>query len=88
MRGYYLGRYRDNTLLAAQTEYRFLPFPFSERWGAAAFVGVGTVSDGISELDFSKLKVAGGTGVRLLNFRSQDIFTRFDVAVTEDGLGY
>lgn len=88
MRGYYLGRYRDQTLLAAQTEYRFLPFPFSERWGAAAFVGVGTVSDGISELDFSKLKVAGGTGVRFLIFRSKDIFTRFDVAVTEDGLGY
>lgn len=88
MRGYYLGRYRDRTLLAAQTEYRFLPFPFSERWGAAAFVGVGTVSDGISNVDFSKLKVAGGTGVRFLIFRSKDIFTRFDVAVTEDGLGY
>ncbi len=88
MRGYYLGRYRDNTLLATQTEYRFLPFPFSERWGAAAFVGVGTVSDGISKLDLRKLKVAGGTGVRFLIFRSKDIFTRFDVAFTEDGLGY
>ncbi|WP_462251288.1 BamA/TamA family outer membrane protein [Ekhidna sp.] len=88
MRGYYLGRYRDNTLLAAQTEYRFLPFPFSERWGAAAFVGVGTVSDGVPNLDFSKLKVAGGTGVRFLIFKSKDIFTRFDVAFSEDGLGY
>ncbi|MEM9261706.1 MAG: BamA/TamA family outer membrane protein, partial [Bacteroidota bacterium] len=88
MRGYYLGRYRDETLLAAQTEYRFLPFPFSERWGAAAFVGIGTVSDGVAELDLSKLKVAGGTGVRFLIFKSKDIFTRFDVAVSEDGLGY
>jgi hypothetical protein len=88
MRGYYLGRYRDQTLLAAQTEYRFLPFPFSKRWGAAAFVGVGTVSDGVRELDMSKLKVSGGTGVRFLIFRSKDIFTRFDVAFSEDGLGY
>lgn len=88
MRGYYLGRYRDQTLLASQTEYRFLPFPFSERWGAAAFLGVGTVSDGVRELDMSKLKVSGGTGVRFLIFRSKDIFTRFDVAFSEDGLGY
>ncbi len=88
MRGYYLGRYRDNTLLAAQTEYRFLPFPFSKRWGAAAFVGFGTVSDGVRDIDLSKLKVAGGTGVRFLIFKSKDIFTRFDVAVSEDGLGY
>lgn len=88
MRGYYLGRYRDRTLLAAQTEYRFLPFPFSNRLGAAAFVGFGTVSDGVSNLDLSKLKVAGGTGVRFLIFKSKDIFTRFDVAVSEDGLGY
>lgn len=88
MRGYYLGRYRDQTLLAAQTEYRLLPFSFSKRWGAAAFVGFGTVSDGVRELDLSKLKVAGGTGVRFLIFKSKDIFTRFDVAVSEDGLGY
>lgn len=88
LRGYYLGRYRDQTLLAAQTEYRFLPFPFSNRWGAAAFVGFGTVSDGAAEIDLSKLKVAGGTGVRFLIFKSKDIFTRFDVAFSEDGLGY
>lgn len=88
MRGYYLGRYRDKTLMAAQTEYRFLPFPFSRRWGAAAFVSAGTVSDGVSNLDFSKLKVSGGTGVRFLIFRSKDIFTRFDVSFTEDGFGY
>ncbi|MEP1033487.1 BamA/TamA family outer membrane protein [Ekhidna sp.] len=88
MRGYYLGRYRDQTLLAAQTEYRFLPFPFSKRLGAAAFVALGTVSEGAPKLDVSKLKVAGGTGVRFLIFKSKDIFTRFDVAVSEDGLGY
>ena len=34
MRGY-LGRYRDQNLLAAQVEYRILPFSFSKRIGAA-----------------------------------------------------
>ncbi|MEQ8472812.1 MAG: BamA/TamA family outer membrane protein [Marinoscillum sp.] len=88
MRGYYLGRYRDKTLLAAQTEYRFLPFSFSKRWGAAAFMGLGTVSDGLAALDWSHLKVAGGAGVRFLIFPNKDIFTRFDVAFSEDGPGY
>lgn len=88
MRGYYLGRYRDNALLAAQSEYRFLPFPFSKRWGAAAFVSVGTVGRSIKEIDLGLLKVAGGAGVRFLIFRSKDIFTRFDLAFSEDGPGY
>lgn len=88
MRGYYLGRYRDNVLVAAQTEYRFLPFPFSKRWGAAAFLGVGTVSDSFSQIKMDLLKVTGGTGVRFLLFQNKDIFTRFDIAFSEDGPGY
>lgn len=88
MRGYYLGRYRDNALIAAQTEYRFLPFPFSKRWGAATFLGVGTVDESPGKIDFSNLKMSGGAGVRFLIFRNKDIFTRFDVAFSEDGPGY
>ena len=88
MRGYYTGRYRDNTLVAAQAEYRFLPFPFSQRWGAAAFIGVGTVAGAINEIDLSYLKAAGGAGVRFLIFKEKDIFTRFDVAFSEDGPGF
>ena len=42
MRGYYLGRFRDKNMLATQAEYRFLPFAFSNRWGAAAFVLFGS----------------------------------------------
>jgi hypothetical protein len=88
MRGYYTGRYRDNTLMAAQTEYRFLPFPFSQRWGAAAFVGVGTVASSISSVNINDLKVTGGAGVRYLIFKNKDIYTRFDVAFSEDGPGF
>lgn len=88
MRGYYLGRYRDNTLMAGQTELRFLPFSFSKRWGAAAFFSVGTVASSPRELDFSNLKASGGAGVRFMIFPNKDTFTRFDVAFSEDGPGY
>ena len=46
MRGYYVGRYRDRTLTAAQAELRFLPLPlgFTHRIGAATWVAAGTVA--------------------------------------------
>ncbi len=85
MRGYYLGRYRDQAIIAAQTEYRFLPLPFSRRWGAATFIGAGTVARRPAAFQLNKLKIAGGAGVRFLIFPEKDIFTRFDVAFSEDG---
>ena len=88
MRGYYLGRYRDNTLLATQVEYRFLPFPFSRRWGAAAFLSAGSVAPAPREINTEDWVVSGGAGVRFLLFPAKDIFTRFDVAFTEEGPGY
>jgi len=88
MRGYYLGRYRDQTLIAAQTEYRFLPFPFSRRWGAAAFLSAGTIGHSPKDINLNLLKVAGGAGVRFLIFPGKDIFTRLDVAFSEDGPAY
>ena len=87
MRGYYLGRYRDKSLLASQIEYRFLPFSFSKRLGASAFFGAGTVAPSIGELSLSKLKVAGGAGLRFLLFPKKDVFTRLDLAFTEEGNG-
>ncbi|MGB3618801.1 MAG: BamA/TamA family outer membrane protein [Catalinimonas sp.] len=88
MRGYYLGRYRDKSYVATQLEYRFLPFPFSRRWGAAAFVGTGGVSPALSAVNLRKWAVAGGGGVRFLIFPNKDIFTRIDVAFTREGPGY
>lgn len=88
MRGYYFGRFRDDVLLVAQTEYRFLPFPFSKRLGGAAFVSAGGVSRTVRQINLGDWKVAGGAGLRFLLFPGKDIFTRFDVAVTADGLGY
>lgn len=88
MRGYYLGRYRDNALVATQAEYRFLPFPFSKRFGATIFGGLGTVSPSLSDIRLSELRASGGLGIRFLIFPGKDIFTRFDIAATSEGLGY
>jgi hypothetical protein len=88
MRGYYLGRFRDKNMLATQAEYRFLPFAFSNRWGAAAFVSSATVAPSAKNLLSSQFKLAGGIGARYLIFKSKDIFVRFDVAFTREGNGY
>jgi hypothetical protein len=88
MRGYYQGRYRDNNLMAAQAEYRFLPFPFSKRWGATLFASAGTVAPTASTLISSPYKMAGGLGARYLAFKSKDIFLRLDIAFTSEGRGY
>lgn len=84
MRGYYLGRFRDNRYLAAQMEYRFLPFPFSKRLGGAVFGSVGTVSD---VMPLQHFKIAGGAGLRYLLFPKKDIFTRIDVGIQKEGYG-
>ncbi|MBK1438716.1 polymerase [Parapedobacter sp. ISTM3] len=50
MRGYYLGRYRDRSLLAAQGELRYR---FHPRVGVAAFAGTGsTYHDGLKNARF------------------------------------
>lgn len=88
MRGYYLGRYRDRQYLAAQVEYRFLPFPFSKRLGGAAFLSVGGVAPRIQDFALSNFQPTGGVGLRYLIFPSKDIYVRFDVGFTREGPGF
>lgn len=88
MRGYYLGRYRDRHQVAGQVEYRFLPFKPFKRWGGAVFMGAGTVFSETHPINLGNIKLAGGAGVRFLIFPLKDIFVRFDVAVTDEKLGY
>lgn len=87
MRGYYYGRYRANNLLAAQVEYRILPFGFSKRWGATAFVSSGSVYQSWNELALNKMLLTGGAGLRFLIFPKKDIYTRLDFAFTKEGPG-
>jgi hypothetical protein len=88
MRGYYLGRFRDKNLFTSQAEYRFLPFGFSKRLGAAAFISTATVAPSAKSLFSSSFKMAGGVGARYLIFKSKDIFVRFDLGFTREGSGY
>ena len=85
MRGYYYGRYRDNNYMAAQAEYRFLPFPFSKRFGGAAFVSTGTVAPSFKDFSINNLLPSAGLGLRYLIFPKKDIFLRFDVGFTREG---
>lgn len=90
MRGYYLGRFRDKNQIATQAEFRILPLPlgFSKRIGAAAFAGTGTVFPDFSLASINKVVWSAGGGLRFLLFPKKDIYTRFDVAFTQEGSGF
>ena len=88
MRGYYLGRYRDKNLVAGQIEYRVLPFKGSKKWGASAFLATGQVFSDESPFEFTKFLPTAGAGVRYLIFPEKDIYTRIDIAFTQEGPGF
>lgn len=87
MRGYYLGRYRDNHMIASQIEYRILPFSFSKRWGASMFFAAGEVFSSLDKFEIKNLLPTAGAGLRFLLFPEKDIYTRLDFAFTEEGKG-
>ncbi|MFK8044044.1 MAG: BamA/TamA family outer membrane protein [Crocinitomicaceae bacterium] len=84
MRGYYLGKYRDKSMIGLQAEHRWLPFKFSKRFGGAVFAGIGSVSP---DLKFDKMLWTAGGGLRVLLFPKRDIYTRLDVGLNPDGYG-
>ncbi len=88
MRGYYLGRYRDKNLLAAQAEYRMLPFSFAKRWGASVFAGAGTVFPSFNTFNNRNVVWSAGLGPRFLLFPKKDVYNRLDIAFTSEGMGY
>jgi hypothetical protein len=87
MRGYYTGRLRDRNYIAAQVAYRFLPFPFSKRLGASAFLSAGAVAPEMGAFRARDIRPAGGVGLRYLLFPAKDIFVRLDLGITQEGTG-
>jgi hypothetical protein len=87
MRGYYTGRYRDRNYIGTQVEYRWLPLPFSRRFGATVFGGLGSVAPNIGEFNPKNIVWAAGAGGRFLIFPRKDVFTRVDVGFTREGSG-
>ncbi len=88
MRGYYQGRYRDKHMIAAQTEYRLLPFAFSSRVGGSLFASAGAVAPKLGSLALKDIRFAAGGGLRYLLFPKKDIYLRFDVGFTREGPGF
>lgn len=99
MRGHYLGRFRDKTMLAYQMEYR-LPLgrkswiderekiPFWERWGLVGFVGIGNVGPSISHLGFDNLKSSLGFGVRYAAIPDERLNIRVDFGFGTQNPGF
>ena len=79
MRGYYSGRYRDQNLMAAQTELRYR---LSNRFGLVAFAGGGRVFAN-GDFSFNQLKPSVGGGVRYFYDPAKGLSVRADYGVGE-----
>ncbi len=75
LRGYQPGVYRDRSLLALQAEYRH---KFTARWGAAAFVGIGSVSPDFA--GWTKSLPAAGLGLRYVLAPKNQMALRVEAA--------
>lgn len=82
MRGYYQGRYRGRMQNAAQAEYRF---PILSWLGGAAFFGCGNVGEDWRSFNWSRLKPAGGLGLRFKVIPGEDVNLRVDYAFGPGG---
>jgi hypothetical protein len=99
MRGHYLGRFRDKTMVATQVEYRFPlgrknwidereKIPFWERWGMVGFIGAGNVAPSFSELGFDHLKSSWGFGLRYAAMPKERLNIRVDFGFGTQSPGF
>ena len=81
MRGIYLGRFRDKTLVDTQVELRFPIF-----WiiGGVVFGGLGQVSPALNQLNLNSFHYTYGLGLRLKVDSAHDVNMRFDLGFSKD----
>ena len=84
MRGYFLGRYRDEAFLTWQIEYRKM---FWWRLGAVAFFGMGDVAHRLNQFDLSQFKYSYGAGLRFAFDEEEKINIRMDMGFGENTSG-
>lgn len=84
MRGYYQGRYRDESLLAGQIEYRTHIY---KRIGAVAFAGIGDVGTRLRDIKVRDLKTSLGFGGRFLFNKAENVNLRVDVGFGRETSG-
>ncbi|MFH1320646.1 MAG: BamA/TamA family outer membrane protein [Bacteroidota bacterium] len=80
MRGYYEGRYRDNHLLAFQTEYRLHVW---KRIGMVCFAGLGDVANKTNRFNTNDIKYSYGLGLRFKMIKKEDLNIRIDYGITQ-----
>ena len=78
MRGYYAGRFRDNSLAVLQAEFRF---PVYKRFGAVAFGSAGDVGHDYKDYALKDLKYSFGAGLRFALNKSEKLNLRLDYGI-------
>jgi hypothetical protein len=81
MRGFYLGRYRDDHSAVLQGEYRRKLF---WRFGAAAFGAMGAIADNYHEISLTDARFTYGAGLRFSVDPKDRINIRLDVGVGDE----
>jgi hypothetical protein len=82
LRGYEVGRYRDQRMVAFQGEYRF---PLAGRFGAVVFGGSGKVARTFDEMGDEPDLWSVGAGLRWLASQKARVNLSIDVAKGRDG---
>lgn len=75
LRGYYEGRFRDRSMLAAQIEYRA---QILDLLGAVVFFGIGDVAPNPRSFDLRDFKPSFGAGLRFMIVKDENLNIRFD----------
>jgi len=81
LRGYVAGRYRDETMVTLQAEYRW---NFHKKWGMVAFAGIGQVGENLSEYTAKNTLPSAGVGLRFMLSETTKFNLSVDYAVGED----
>jgi outer membrane protein assembly factor BamA len=86
MRGHYLGRFRDKSMIAVQAEYRIVPIWW--RLGAVVFAAVGDVGDKPSSFTPGDFKYSIGGGIRFVLNRAEGVALRLDFGFGKGDSGF
>ncbi len=84
LRGYYKGRFRDNNAFVLQQEFRI---PVYKAFGLAAFGGVGSVANTLTQFQTNKVHYNYGVGLRLRVNKKENTNIRLDYGFTKDSQG-
>ncbi len=84
MRGYFFGRYRDESYLTWQIEYRKIIW---KRIGAVAFLGMGDVAKRLNQFDLSQFKYSYGVGLRYVFDEKEKLNVRMDLGFGKNTSG-